>query len=620
MRKYQEKYIQNLREIFALCAAPDHIPKDVAAFAAEHAQRREKARTIARENTAMLRQELFPLLDDIVSANEEEIGHLEDFAAHLVEGAVQLDMVLNYYLHNALLVYARRLKKRDMLIKELYQTAMALFYMEEIAVRAKCYPYRLKINLLFSEAASYIKRYDEIENQETRGYIHRSMANLALVYNQLTEEDGRRKMAVIRRSLQILTDPVYHEKSPDLPWDVFIYKSHQERTTALGLLRAGIAEPQMLGEVMESAEYVHERQRESSLARGDDIPLRWQYSYEAAQFHCGIRPLFYLLRWFESAYMDRDENDYSGSAVYQNMFVPALYAEYMAENPEYVAKKKEVLSLMYRRMIAYVRKMPDNLLSEQTIQRLLGCLQSFIEYPDGIQEKNFLLELVVCRNLDVYVTSRMAGEVARMMVDRALDTMPEYLTGILGYMDPEGLSAHRAEIRQFALEGGLLHNVGLFNFDNLRRRLGRSWLEEERELYQLHVEGAVEILSQSPSTQPYVHVARGHHRFYDGSSGYPDSYDRSQDPCPGMTDIINAAAHLVRLLDDRVFLMNRPLSLEEALGQIRSEAGTRLSPEAAGLLADLEPELREYLKDGELRAYKEAFRLIKGSDENEGTP
>lgn len=620
MREYQEKYIQNLREFFALSAAPDQIPEDVAAFAAERAQRREEARAIARENTAMLRQELFPLLDNIVSADEEEIRHLEDFAAHLVEGASQLDMVLSYYLHNALLVYARRWGKRDMLIKELYQTAMALFYVEETAVRVKCYPYRLKINLLFSEAASYIKQYDEIESQETRGYIHRSMANLALVYNQLNEEDGRRKMAVIRRSLQILNDPVYQEKSPDLPWDTFIYKSHQERTTALGLLRAGIVEPQILGEVMESAEYVYKRQRESSLARGDDIPLRWQYSYEAAQFHCGIRPLSYLLRWFESAYMDRDEEDYSSTGVYQNMFLPALYAAYMEEHPEYVAKKKEVLSLMYRRITAYVRKMPDNLLSEQTTQRLLGCLQSFIEYPDGIQEKDFLLDLVVCRNLDVYVTSRMAGEVAMMMADRALDAMPEYLAGALGYTDPDGLSAHREEIWKFALEGGLLHNVGLFNFSNLQRRVGRSWLEEERELYQLHVKAGAELLSQSPSTQPYIHTALGHHRFYDGASGYPEDYDRSQDPCPGMTDIIGAAAHLVRLLDDRVFLLNQPLSLAEALEQIRSEAGTRLSPEAAGLLAGLEPELKEYLKDGELRAYEGAFRLLKGSGGSEGKP
>ena len=184
MREYQEKYIQNLKEIFVLNAAPEQIPLDVEAFVQERNQRRAQARALAQENTALLRQELFPQLDDVVSASDEDVAHLEDFAAHLVEGAAQLDMVLSYYLHNALLVYARRWEKRDMLIRELYQTAMALFYMEESATRVKQYPYRSKLAMLFGEAASFIKCYDAIEDQETRGYIHRSMANLALVYNQ----------------------------------------------------------------------------------------------------------------------------------------------------------------------------------------------------------------------------------------------------------------------------------------------------------------------------------------------------------------------------------------------------------------------------------------------------
>lgn len=612
MREYQEKYIRNLKEIFALNAAPEQIPQDVEAFARERRERRARARALAQENTELLRQELFPLLDDVVSASGEEIASLEDFAAHLVEGASQLDMVLSYYLHNALLVYARRWDRRDMLIRELYQTAMALFYVEESAVRVKQYPYRTKLAMLFGEAASYIKRYDEIEDQETRGYIHRSMANLALVYNQFTEEDGRRKLTAIRRSLRILNDPAYQEKSPDLPWDLYIYKSHQERTTVLGLLRAGIADPQMLGEVMESAGYVYERQRESSLARGAEVSLRWRYAYEAAQYHCGVRPLSYLLGWMESAYMDRDEGDYSDGGLYQNMFLPALYAVYLEENPEFQAKKKEVLSLMYRRISAYVRGMPDNLLSEHTMQRLLGCLQSFIEYPDGVQEKGFLLDLVVCRNLDVFVASRMTGEVARMLVDRALDTDPAYLLGALGCETAEALLARRDGLRRFAMEAGLLHNVGMFNFSNLLRRLGRSWLEEERELYQFHVDAGMDLLSRSPSTQPYVHAALGHHRGYDGKTGYPAGYDRSQDPCPAMTDLISAAAHLVRLLEDRVFLFNQPMTLDQALERVRAEAGTRLAPKAAELLWDLRPQLEAYLKDGELWAYQEAFLLLKG--------
>ena len=307
-----------------------------------------------------------------------------------------------------------------MLIRELYQGAMALFYMQDILMSAQQTPYQWKLRMLFGEAASYIKQYDQIEDMETRGYIHRAMGNLALASSGLNHEDGLRKMTAIRRSLRFLNDPVYHEKSPGLPWELYIYKSHQERTTALGLLRAGENDPQVLREVMESAEYVMDQQREAARERGQTPALRWQYAYEAAQYHCGVRPLSYLLGWMEQVYMERDERDYSPEGIYRNMFLPALYAAYFEGDPEHRAKKKEIMGLMYRRMTKYVRRMPDNQLSESTQKNLLACLNSFVEYPDGILEKDFILELVACRNPDGYVSSRMAAEIGVMLTDLAL--------------------------------------------------------------------------------------------------------------------------------------------------------------------------------------------------------
>lgn len=614
MREYQKKYIANLQEVIQLNSAPPEVPQDIAAFVKERGARKARLREIAKENTSMLRQHLFPLLDDIVSAGKEDIAQLEDFAAHLVQGADRLDLVLSYHLHNALLAYARQVENRDMLIRELYATAMDLFYMQDLLQYTGHSPYRLKMGMLFGEAASYIKQYDEIQDTDTRGYIHRSMANLALVYSDLNEEDGRRKMAAIRRSLQILEDPVYHEKTPDLPWELFIYKSHQERTTGLGLLRAGMDDPQILQEVMVSAEYVIDRQKELSQKHGSAPALRWRYAYEAAQYHCGVRPLSYLLEWMEDAYMDRDENDYSNEGFYQNMFLPALYAHYVNSNPEYAAKKKEVMGLMYRRMTAYARRMPGNhQMSESTLKCLLACLQTFVEYPDGILEKDFIIELVICRDPDAYVSSRMAAEIAMMMVDRALEIRPQALEGTFGCQTPEALRARREELRKFVFEGCILHNVGLLALGNLVRRIGRSWLEEEIEIFQYHVHIGQSMLAQGSSTQPYIPAALGHHSFYDGSAeGYPQGYSRQDDPNRSLTDFIFAAIYFMRITDNWVFYTQDIRSLDEALELIRSESGKRLSPEAVQMMWELKPALGEYLKNGLLAAYQEAFQLLQG--------
>ncbi len=614
MKAYQKQYIENLRRVFQLNAPPAEIPQDAAAYVEDRRARVAAIRDISQENTQLLRQELFPLLDNIVTAGEEDIRNLETFAQSLNDQGSYLDLVLCFSLHNALITYARHWGKRNMLIRELYNGAMTLFYMQDILTISKQNRYRWKMAMLFGEAASYIKQYDEIADQETRGYIHRAMGNLALAYTDPTLQDGQRKMAAIRRSLGILTDPVYQQKSPDLPWQLYIDKSHQERTTGLSLFRAGIHDPQALREVMESAEYVLDRQRELCRQRGGRPALRWRYAYEAAQYHCGVRPLSYLLNWMEQVYMERDEQDYTPEGIYYNMFLPALYAEYLEGRPDMRAGKKEVLGLMYRRMIKYVRRMPDNQLSERTLKNLLACLQSFVEYPDGVSEKDFLLRLVICRSPDAYVSARMAAAVAQLALDRVLAQQPQSLIGALGCQTSEEVSARGPELQRFVYEGCLLHNVGILPFHNLVRHIGRSWLEEEKEMYQCHVYAGAAMLLQGGSTRPYVQAALGHHRFFNGQGGYPQQYDRAQDPNAPLTDLISAAVHLIRLLDDRVFLTSQSMSLQEALAQLKTEAGVHLSPLWSHTLCGLEPELQDYLKDGQVRAYEEAFALLRQKD------
>jgi len=607
MREYQEKYIENLKRVYELSAVPAELP-DPREYAAQRVKKTRERQAISQENTAMLRHELFPLLDDIISASEEDIENLEEFAESLTgRNYAYLDLVLCYYLHNAIITYARQWGKRDLLIRNLYLAGLALFYMQEILHRADRNDYCWKISLLFGEAASYIRQYDDIEDMETRGYIHRAMGNMALAYLDLDEENGRRKMAAIRRSLRILEDPVYHEKSPDLPWNVYLTKSHQERTTALGLLRAGVVDPQIQREVMESAEYV----MDELSRRGDGrIPMRWRYAYEAAQYHCGVRPLSHLLNWLEKFYMARDEQDYSREGFYCNMFIPALYATYLSHNPEYMYKKKYVLSFMYRRLEAYVRRMPDNQLSETTMTNLISTVQSFVEYPDGILEKDLIMTLVVCRNPDSFAASYMAAQIAQMMVRSALAQCPEALLGAIGCSSAEELRARHDELETFVYEACLLHNVGSLAFGNFTRHIGRSRFEEEEDMARCHVYAGARLLNQSPSTQPYVQVALGHHRFFDGKGGYPEEYKREEDPNVMLTDLVSTAVHLVRLIDDRLTAPDEALS--PALEKLASESGTRLDPQWCRLLTDMEPQLREFFFFKQKTAYEMAFLLVKG--------
>ncbi len=611
MKEYQETYIANLKRIAVLADLSGEISGDAKAFLQERSRKFQESRKLVAENTQLLRSYLMPVLDDIISAEEGEVEDLAEFACCLAPGVKQLDLLLNYDIHNALIAFARHWKRRDMLIRELYLCGMALFYMQNFMARAGKQVYSWKMRMMFGEAASYLKYYDEIEDPETRGYIHRSMGNLTLADTWEDKEGGRRKIKDIRRSLQVLTDPSYHQKTPSLPWDLYIYKSHQERMTAVDFMRRGYQSPVLVREIMESAEFVRERQQEDSKERGQEPLVRWKVQYEAILYHCGIRTLPELLLQMEKFYVARKDDDYSEDGIWQNIYLPGLYAEYITYQEDFLQKKKEVVGHMYRMMVRYVRNAPNNQLNTRLLHTLITILASFQEYPDGISQKDFLMNLLACRNPDIYAYLYMTGEVCGILMEEALGRMPEAFVGVLSCRTPEEVRKRGPELVQFAKESGMLHDIGTILFADMVALAGREWMKEERKMYAYHVYVGEIILSRCASTRPYAQTALGHHRFYDETGGYPDDYSRKENPCQAVTDLVSVAGFLVSAVSDVACSPRRALSLEEAIGEAGKQAGKQLNPDFVGLLLGLQERLERYFADGRLAAYERAFELLR---------
>lgn len=63
MRPYQEQYIENAEKIMSLSDTSGEIPADVDVFIKIHDENAAAIRRIVRENTELLRQEFFPVLE-----------------------------------------------------------------------------------------------------------------------------------------------------------------------------------------------------------------------------------------------------------------------------------------------------------------------------------------------------------------------------------------------------------------------------------------------------------------------------------------------------------------------------------------------------------------------------
>lgn len=255
MEPYQEAYLALLRD--AEKRARPNPNGELGAFETQVHEAQRASRAAVDRGTRLLRAHLFPRLDDILSATGEELQGLYAFAEGLMRGKTARDAGLYYRIHMTLMRYARHKGLRDMLIRELYCVGMALYHLENMRKPQEIRVFDAQMRMCFAECASYFEtEYDQIEDPQTRGYIHRSMGNIALGVGGQNRAEAEEKLRVLGRSLAILCDPDIQAKTPSLPWDTYIYKSHQERTTLLSYLRSGAAGPEVFAQVMESAQIV----------------------------------------------------------------------------------------------------------------------------------------------------------------------------------------------------------------------------------------------------------------------------------------------------------------------------------------------------------------------------
>lgn len=595
MRQYQEEYIANTKSVMELMRHTELLglsPKEVyRRLRAKDARVRE----LRERNNQILREELIPVLDNILTAGRDEIDALVEFTDALLQR--QMDAGVKYYVCRALVLVARMQGDRNLLIRELYMTGMALHGLRSTLEGQDESQLCWRMRMVFGEAAGYIRYYDEIEDVETRGFIHRSMGNLALGIPGHDGKTAEKKMEVLRRSLQVLTDPVYREKTPQLPWDTYIYKQHQERTTLMECLRGGEVTSRIVGEVMESAQYVYDRQMKNAGERGIPLEARWLQTYYAALYYCGVYTLPELLHRVEEIYASADFSDYSVNGMYGNIYLPALYSVYLSKDPELLERKKPVVLMMYRRLKEYLKQVPTGENTGSLSAYVRGSMGAYIEYPGENSFRDYVEEVVAGRQPETHAHSCMVSEYARLILDEMMKETPERLAGVRGTGSVEELRERREEVERFLYDCCMLHDIGKLKMLELYEVPNRGWFAEEEEMYRYHTVYGGQMLARCESTRELASAALGHHRWYDGQGGFPESYHREQEQDAVLTDIVSVADFIDRSFHSGGNYRQESFSPEEMPGRLRALAGTRFSPFVVEAAIRREKEIKKVLTD-----------------------
>lgn len=609
MQPYQEEYIENLKDIAALAAQIRPGGESFEAYQARLAERRTLVEEKISRNMELLKTRLFPLLDHLPETGEAERGQLQEFAGKLFQVGDELDTGLFCRIHQALLNVARQQKDQKGMIRELYWVGLGK---HNRCSRLIGLPFSVlenyvsEMRLCFTEAGAYLKYYEQIEDTETRGYIVRARANMALGEFASAGEKIRR----VKQTLQILQDSYYQETEPDLPWEKFIFMTHRQMADSISYNRDDVMSAEDIEAVMESVYIVFQTRLREAAEKKMREPIQAAFSYNSILYYCGLNTLDRLLTQMERLMDTVDLCDFSYENMYGMIALPAHYCQFLSQYPDRLPPRKEYVESLYERILAYVRVFPNAPENEHLFLFLRQLATHFVETADSIPYGEFLLALLIRFAPDIYVQSYIVGKAAAVFGGIILEEEEGFFDDMEEIRTLGTLEEKKRGVETWAMQAGLLHDAGKINFMSFYTRTGRQWFEEEYEMAGLHTVVGSVCLARQKSTDRYAQAALGHHSWYDGSRGYPETYKRLECPCRQMVDVISLVDWIENVTDAQCMLTGVNLTFEEAVETAISMEGRRFSPLLTARLQDGEivGKLREAFVQGRREARERLYR------------
>ena len=317
-------------------------------------------------------------------------------------------------------------------------------------------------------------------------------------------------------------------------------------------------------------------------------------------------------------YEGRNRSDYSEKGLNPNLgYAKGLFlvlSNIKKKDPGKLSERME--ELLYRLpldVMSYLYKAPKRENLGYYVNVLAGFIKYFEELPGGMRMRNFCIHSMAAMHPPTYVHSNMVAKISLCLTRHLLSLSPEVFCGFPGCETVEDVLRKKEKILDYAWHSALYHDVGkLFVIDTIAM-YGRKLLDSEYALIRSHPDKGAEIAARFESMKEYVDVIRGHHRWYDGSDGYPLDFDVKKSPYGMVIAIVAVADGLDAATDGVGRSYNRGKTLEEFKNELKAGAGTHYAPYVAELFDDAATceDLRYLLENGRRKTYKDTYFLLK---------
>lgn len=286
-------------------------------------------------------------------------------------------------------------------------------------------------------------------------------------------------------------------------------------------------------------------------------------------------------------------------------------------------KEKQALIHGYCRDIVWlIANYPSgsNSYSMNNALQALACNREILSQLSSAAEKeDYMFRLVISRHISTYLHSLMVACLADDILRAVLRTRPELLVGVMECVCAEDVLQKQEELLAYTRQAALFHDIGKNMMIDIVSTEYRKITDHEFGILKRHPEMGARFLEADAAFAPYHDIVVGHHKSYDGKSGYPDSFDNTVSRWKPLIDLITICDCLDAATDYLSRNYHRAKTFETVLCELEAGAGSRYHPDYVKLIREdetLYQELKKRTEQERETVYYEAYQSFFISQES----
>lgn len=199
------------------------------------------------------------------------------------------------------------------------------------------------------------------------------------------------------------------------------------------------------------------------------------------------------------------------------------------------------------------------------------CCASLVGYLDGISQKERLIfSPLIRRQLPTYLHSVMVAKLARVLTTEVYDIYPELFA--------TSVNNTKESAVEFVYKAALCHDVGKTKVADVVNSQCRRLNDFEFDCIRQHPIYGSELAKSDTTFAQYKDVIIGHHKFYDGTAGYPVDFDNTTSPDRVFIDIVTICDCIDAATDNLGRNYKSAKDFYQILKELEAGSGTRYNP------------------------------------------